>query len=433
MSAVLIAAYEQREVGRVERRREGKLRFVYDATWRATRGAFPLSLALPLAAAEHPSAPIEAYLWGLLPDSEQVLERWARRFQVSARNVFALLAEVGEECAGAVQFVREERWEALRAESTPRIEWLDEAELEQRLRQLREDHAAARRIGDAGQFSLAGAQPKTALFHDGKRWGIPAGRTPTTHILKPPTGEFDGHAENEHFCLALARACGLPAAHSRVLRFGREVAIAVERYDRARLAEGRVVRLHQEDLCQALGVPPMRKYESEGGPGVRAIHALLRESSSKPEEDARTFVDALIFQWLIAGTDAHAKNYAVLHAPGPRLRLAPLYDLASALPYAQIDAQRLGLAMKIGGKAKLREVGPKQWRACAEELGLAPRALLERAAEMAEGLPRHVAAVRAALAAEGLAHPLVPRLAELLAARAEERGGVLREALRVGS
>ncbi|MBL8897587.1 MAG: type II toxin-antitoxin system HipA family toxin [Planctomycetes bacterium] len=417
-------------MGRVLRTRQGKLSFVYDEAWRATRGAFPLSLALPLAAAEHPSAPIEAYLWGLLPDNEAVLERWARRFQVSARNVFGLLAEVGEECAGAVQFVREERWEMLREESAPRIDWLEEKDLEQRLRALREDHAASRRLGDAGQFSLAGAQPKTALFHDGARWGIPAGRTPTTHILKPPTGEFDGHAENEHFCLALARSLGLPAAHSRVVRFGGEVAIAVERYDRARLPDGRVVRLHQEDLCQALGVPPLRKYESEGGPGIRAIHALLRESSSKPEEDARTFVDALIFQWLIAGTDAHAKNYALLHAPGPRVRLAPLYDLASALPYPQqIDAYRASLAMKVGGKAALREIGPKQWASCATELGLAPRELLARGAEQAERLVARAFESRDALAREGLDHPLVPRLAEALAARGKERGAVLRAAL----
>src|SRR5262249_18335136 len=152
------------------------------------------------------------FLWGLLPDNEFVLDRWARRFQVSARNVFALISHVGEDCAGAVQFVTRERLGAVQSGDSDNIDWLDEAGLAQRLRILHEDHAAWRLPRDTGQFSLAGAQPKTALFFQEGRWGIPSGRVPTTHILKPPTGRFDGHAENEHVCLALARALGLPAA-----------------------------------------------------------------------------------------------------------------------------------------------------------------------------------------------------------------------------
>ena len=187
----------------------------------------------------------------------------------------------------------------------------------ERLRALREDHSAWRIPRDTGQFSLAGAQPKTALLFENKKWGVPSGRVPTTHILKPPSGEFDGHAENEHFCLELARALGLPVVDSRIMHFKDEVAIVVERYDRVRIAGG-LRRVHQEDMCQALGIPPTRKYQNEGGPGIRDIVDLLSDVLDELQrEDIATFLDSVVYNWLIAGTDAHAKNYALLIGARP--------------------------------------------------------------------------------------------------------------------
>ncbi|MEP2544108.1 MAG: HipA N-terminal domain-containing protein, partial [Alphaproteobacteria bacterium] len=234
MDSELVALMNGRRIGEVRSNQRGRLSFVYDEPWRQGKNAYPLSLSMPLAAAEHGHNVIEAFLWGLLPDNDRVLDRWARWFQVSARNAFALLSHVGEDCAGAVQFVPPARVDACTNAAPEPVTWLSEGEVADRLRALREDHAAWRAPRDTGQFSLAGAQPKTALLFDGGRWGIPSGRTPTTHILKPPTGEFDGHAENEHFCLKLARRLGLPTASTRVTRFGNETAIVVERYDRRR-------------------------------------------------------------------------------------------------------------------------------------------------------------------------------------------------------
>ena len=236
------------ESGRVLQERHGRLRFVYAASWRESPTAYPLSLAMPPQAAEHGSATIDAWLWGLLPDNSSILQRWAARFQVCARNAFALTSQVGEDCAGAVQLVRSERMDAMEEGARGRIEWLTEADIAGRLRALRSDPAAWRRPQDMGQFTLAGAQPKTALLFDKDRWGIPSGRIPTTHILKPPTGMFAGFPENEHFCLELARALGLPAAESRVIHFCAEIAFMVERYDRVRTPAG-WIRIHQEDLC----------------------------------------------------------------------------------------------------------------------------------------------------------------------------------------
>ncbi len=280
----LVTLLDGTEIGRVHNDTRGRLTFIYDDQWRNASEAYPLSLSMPIAAKEHGRAAVEAFLWGLLPDNEQVLARWAGKFQVSARNVFALISHVGEDCAGAVQFVTPERLEAIRSGKEDKVEWLDESELAKRLRALREDHAAWRLPRDTGQFSLAGAQPKTALLLQNDRWGIPSGRIPTTHILKPPTGHFDGHAENEHICLMLARNLGLPAAQSKVRRFKDEVAIVVERYDRQQKGND-IIRVHQEDTCQALGIMPTKKYQNEGGPSAANIIELLRTYSTDRDTD----------------------------------------------------------------------------------------------------------------------------------------------------
>jgi len=425
MTNQLVVLLDGLEVGTIHHK-SGRLSLVYDQKWRADPGSYPLSLSMPLASVEHGHARIEPFLWGLLPDNDRVLESWGRRFQVSPRNVFRLIAHVGEDCAGAVQFVTPERLEAMRREPTSReIAWLSEDGVAERLQALRADHSAGRSAQDTGQFSLAGAQPKTALLFDRRRWGVPSGHVPTTHILKPPTGEWDGHAENEHFSLQLARAAGLIVPNSAVSHFGDEIAFVVERYDRAR-NQRQWSRIHQEDTCQALGIHPTRKYESEGGPGARAIVELLRAQSSDPEQDVTSFVDALVFNWLIAGTDAHAKNYSLLLGGQGTVRFAPLYDLASVLPYQKVDLSKAKLAMKIGGEYRLRNIGLRHWQRFAAELHLDGDRLIKRMREMAGAFPRHIAAIEKQMKTEGLAHTTITRLARRLANRAQSCQQILK-------
>lgn len=420
----LLALFAGREVGVVRRERGNRLSFGYHEQWRSAPSAFPLSLSMPLAAAEHGHDAIAAFLWGLLPDNEFILQGWARRFKVSARNAFALLSHVGEDCAGAIQFVSPSRVEAVLVTGTPEVEWLDEAGVAERLRALRTDPAAWRIARDVGHFSLAGGQPKTALLHVRGRWGVPAGRTPTTHILKPPTGALDGHAENEHVCLALARALAIPAASSEVLRFQDEVAVVVERYDRQPLLDpvrGQVIlRLHQEDLCQAIGLMPTSKYQDDGGPSSESVVELLRTHSSRPSEDVATFIDALAFNWLIAGTDGHAKNYSLLHGAGGRVRLAPLYDLASVLPYDDFEPQRVKLAMKVGGKYRLRDIGLHQWEKLARELRLDPETVVGQVAKLAGLVPGNVEEILERARVAGLTHGLIKKLGRALTMRSRQ-------------
>src|ERR1700676_2388313 len=426
MTKELIALVDSQPIGLVRQGRDGKLSFAYTEEWRNSPDAFPLSLSMPLALSEHGNAKIAPFLWGLLPDSERILNQWGRRFHVSARNAFALISHVGEDCAGAVQFVTPERVSSIRRQSPADVQWLDEAVIAQRLRSLRADHAAWRLPRDTGQFSLAGAQPKTALLLRNGRWGIPSGRLPTTHILKPPTGHFDGHAENEHVCLMLARSFGMPAAQSKVTRFKDEIAIVIERYDRQQKGND-IVRIHQEDICQARGIMPTKKYQNEGGPSAFDIIELLRTYSTDRQDDLDTFVAALGFNWLIAGTDAHAKNFSLLLG-GRRVRLAPLYDVASILPYDEFDLRKVKLAMKVGGEYKLSLIGLRQWQKFGRETRVEADELVELLASMAKQLPDEVNTARTRAREEGLDEAIIERLATQLIQRAGECGRLLSDA-----
>ncbi len=412
----LVVLLEGVSVGQVFSDNRGRLRFVYEESWRLAADAYPLSLSMPLGLAEHTHTIVDAFLWGLLPDNALVLDSWGRQFQVSPRNPFTLLQNVGEDCAGAAQFVRPERLEALHAKKTENVEWLSERGVAERLRTLRSDHSAWRLERDTGQFSLAGAQPKTALLLEKGRWGIPSGRTPTTHILKPPAGQFRAFIENEYLCLQLASRLGFPMANSRIVRFEDETALVIERFDRVHTAKG-WVRIHQEDLCQASGIPPTRKYQSEGGPSVEDIVAILRAHSTSANDDVITFIDAVAFNWLIAGTDAHAKNYGILIGPA-RVRLAPLYDIASILPYPQFDLNRVKLAMKVAERYRARDIGRREWLKVARQLGLNADVLMERIGRMAEAIVDLAPEIGSEMNGAGLASTTVDRLVTRLVGRA---------------
>jgi len=211
------------------------------------------------------------------------------------------------------------------------------------------------------------------------------------------------------------------------MHFQDEVAIVVERYDRVRTAAG-LRRVHQEDMCQALAIPPTRKYQNEGGPGNRDIVELLRTYSANAQEDERTFLDAVAYNWLIAGADAHGKNYVLLIGAQARIRLAPLYDVASVLPYPDIDIERVKVSMKLGGEYRLRNIRRYHWRALAKELHVNPDAMVQRVDEFARQLADHVPEISRRMTEEGLTHPIITRLADALTTRAAACRAILRPA-----
>lgn len=404
--------------GRAFADRRGRSGFLYDDAWRNSRDAIPLSLSLPLANNQHDSDAVAAVLWGFLPDNEHVLQRWAARFHVSPRNPLALLGHVGEDCAGAAQFVRPERIDDVVDGGPGEVAWLDEASVAERLRQVRRDAGATRRQDDIGQFSLPGAQPKIALHRDDGRWGVPQGRMPTTHILKPPTGAHEGYVENEHFCLTLARSLGLSVCESAILHFEDEIAICVTRYDRDYLA-GRWWRVHQEDFCQALGVMPQRKYQNQGGPSPAAINEVLRQYSGQPHDDRANFLLVLVFNWLIGGSDAHAKNYSLLIGSGGVVRLAPFYDISSALPYPEIDRRRLKMAMKVGSHYRWHDISLRDWLALGNEMGFPGEYTREIMMLVGRSIADLAAVVAVGMKQEGVEHPIVSMLVDSISESAD--------------
>lgn len=406
MSSRLVALVQNRKVGDlVYDEKKDRIALLYDADWVDSDEAFPLSISLPLVRKEHGDKVVRPFISGLLPDNNEVLDKWARRFHVSARNPFRLLYHVGEECAGGVQFVQPERAGRWIAGKPPQgIQWISREELEERMRELLKDHAAVRRDRDRGQFSLAGAQPKMGLYRDDTtgRWGVPEGRTPTTHILKPNEGRFADHDQNEHYCLTLARFLGMAAAESRIEKIGEIPVIIVRRFDRMAF-DGKIIRVHQEDACQALGTPPLKKYERDGGPTAANIFGLIRDYSSNPREDEIRFLNALIYNWLIKGTDAHGKNFGFLLAAGSQVLLAPLYDVASFIPYETPHQERkTRMAMKIGGEYQWWKIGPRHWERAAKEWKLDQVRVFARIIDMASRMPSAVSSTRAELESGGI-------------------------------
>ncbi len=310
-------------VGTLTRQANGAHSFRYDEEWLRSPRARPLSLSLPLQYGNITADAVYHYFDNLLPDSPQVRDRIVRRYQARSKQPFDLLAEVGRDSVGAVTLLppgEEAHLEGLRWQT------LDEAQLTALLTAYQSDIPLGMITGqDDFRISVAGAQEKTALLRMGGHWCIPQGTTPTTHIIKLPIGEIKQpnatldlreSVDNEFLCLALARELGLAVPEAEIITTPRIRALAVTRFDRRWAQEGRVLlRLPQEDLCQAFGIPSSMKYESDGGPGIAAIMAFLL-GSSEALKDRADFMKFMVFQWLVGATDGHAKNFSLFLLPG---------------------------------------------------------------------------------------------------------------------
>lgn len=342
-----------RLVGQVRREKSGAIDFQYDRDWLGWDNAIPVSLSLPLREDRYIGAPVTAVFENLLPDNDDVRRRLAERSRADGSDAYSLLTAIGRDCVGALQFLPE--GEKPGPAGTIEARPVTDKEVADMLRDLARNPLG---IGSDTEFriSLAGAQEKTALLSWKDKWCIPHGTTATTHILKPQIGvlpngmDLSNSVENEHLCLEIVSALGLPAAKSTIVDFAGTRVLAIERFDRRWTKDDRLLRLPQEDCCQALSVPPSRKYETDGGPGMVDLLKLLK-GSDEPEKDQATLLKAQIVFWLLGATDGHAKNFSLWLAPGGRFRLTPLYDIVSAQPNAdarQIPKNKMKLAMAVG-------------------------------------------------------------------------------------
>lgn len=387
-----------RLVGQLNRDTSGAIDFRYADGWLGWEYAIPVSLSLPLREDRYIGAPVFAVFENLLPDNDDIRRQLAQRVQADGQDAYSLLSAIGRDCVGALQFLPD-GVDGPDGGSKPgpiEARLLSDKEVGEILGNLASSPLGLGRDRDF-RISLAGAQEKTALLFWKGKWRLPHGLTPTTHILKPQIGrrpngfDLSNSVENEHLCLRLVAALGLPAATTAIADFAGHRTLVVERFDRLWARDKRLLRVPQEDFCQALSVPPSRRYEAEGGPGIAAIANLLKASDA-PQADLRRFFKAQVVFWLLGATDGHAKNFSIRLAPGGRFTLAPLYDVISTQPNVdagQIARNRWKLSMAVGKKRHytMHAIMPRHFLETGRICGLPERMAMSVMEELADAVP----------------------------------------------
>jgi len=383
-------------MGRLTKEPGGAIAFHYDENWLSDDNAIPVSLSLPLREDAFKGKPVAAVFENLLPDSDALRKLIAEKVGAKGADAYSLLSQIGRDCVGALQFVPEGE-DAIDETSRVNGEILSEKEIENLLNNLARTPLGLERDQDF-RISVAGAQEKTALLRHKGKWLKPHGTTPTTHILKTQIGtlqngiDLSNSVENEYYCLKLMAAFGLPVNRAEIMVFGKTKALVIERFDRKRTDGGRLLRVPQEDACQALSCPPSQKYQNQGGPGMVDILRLLKGADT-PAEDQAAFLKSQILFWLMGATDGHAKNFSVFLGAGGRFRLTPLYDVLTAQPSLdnrQIERKQMKLAMSVGDNRhyKIEEIKGKHFIQTAERAGLPGRLAEETLAEVARAAER---------------------------------------------
>ena len=394
-------------VGQMLKEPSGAIQFRYAESWLSKENAIPVSFSLPLREDAYKGERVVAVFENLLPDSEMLRQRVAEKVGAKGTDAYSLLAQIGRDCVGALQFIPEGE-ATVQEKSGIEGKTINDAEIEKLLNNLVRAPLGLDREQDF-RISVAGAQEKTALLRYKGKWLKPRGTTPTTHILKTQIGtlpngvDLSNSVENEYYCLKLMQAFGLPVNAAEIKVFGKTKALVIERFDREWTKDGRLLRIPQEDLCQALSCPPGRKYQNEGGPGMVEILKLLKAGDT-PAEDQKTFLKSQILFWLIGATDGHAKNVSIFLGPGGRFHLTPLYDVLTAQPSLddrQIERKQMKLAMSVGDSRhyKIEEIKGRHFTQTAERAGLPESLAVAALAEVAQAADVALKAVETGLPA----------------------------------
>ena len=358
--------------------RQGSLVFSYAPQWLMSDKRRSLSRSLPVVQQEHMGNVVKNYFGNLLPDNPESIRKLSRNLSLDSVGIFEILEQIGRDCIGAVQLYPEDV--SAKFPSSMEYQTLSGEEIESILQGLRGTPLGVH-LGVDFRISLAGAQEKTALLKTADGWALPLRATPTTHMFKVPIGSLSGNqidfpdsCENEWLCLKIAKAFGLPVVNAQMESFGRQRVLIVERFDRKRLSDGRILRLPTEDFCQALGVSSEKKYQSDGGPGIMDIMKIL-EKSAERIRDQHNFMAAQVLLWLINSTDGHAKNYSLFIGAGDSIRLTPFYDILSVEPLiasGDLSKQKTKLAMCLLGKNRhyqMDSVEPRHFMSTAKAVG----------------------------------------------------------------
>jgi serine/threonine-protein kinase HipA len=400
--------WDDEEVGQIELVEEQSRRYAF----RYTRASRPISLSLPVSQERFTPAESRPFFEALLPEGA-VREQIARQLKLAVGDSYGLLAELGRDCAGALQIAG-----AQRMSETPSVQWLDDRELDELVRDLPRHPFGMRTEDKRLRLSLAGVQHKAVLVRDTNgRFGKPLDGMASSHILKPERshGEFPGLATNEYFCMRLATRCGLSTAGVELVSMANRPCLVVERFDRE-LESWPYRRVHQEDLCQALGLTPDFKYQRDGWalPSYAALAELLDRHSLSPGLDRLAGAQAAVFHFLIGNADAHAKNISLLHT-GEGVQLAPLYDVLSTAVYPDLSPE---LSLSIGDELDPQKITQIHWSDLADDFGLRTGAFERVRRQLAARVRTAAPELREEARAEGWNHPCIDAILDVIESRA---------------
>ena len=411
MTRALSVWWEGAVVGTLAVNRHGEMRFAYSPEWLAEPARPAISFSLPKRSEPFTQRQCRPFFAGLLPEESQ-RDAIAGALGISARNDFAFLEALGGDVAGALSLWPEGD-PPPEPDPTGQARPLGEEELLQLLDTLPTRPLLAGR--DGLRLSLAGAQSKLPIVLVDGRVALPAPGQPTTHILKPPIARFSHTTENEALVMALAAAVGLEVAPVDARTVAGRPYLLITRYDRRFDETGQAHRLHQEDFCQALGIPPERKYATEDGPTFKTSFDLLRRATTVPAVAVLAFLDAAIFNLIAGNADAHGKNFSLLYQAGGVI-LAPFYDLLATVAYPDLSPK---LAMKIAKRATLEEIGPATWPVFAEDVGLAGPFVRRRVTELSDAVIAQAPLIHESPSLAGLDAAALRECSALIVSRAE--------------
>ncbi|OAI49056.1 hypothetical protein AYO45_03590 [Gammaproteobacteria bacterium SCGC AG-212-F23] len=400
MDKTLDVYFNEKVVGQLIQDDYGDINFAYSSDWLDDPKAIPISCSLPLQAEIFKKRFCQAFFSGILPEDVQ-RKLIAKNLGISANNDFSMLEKIGGECAGALSFVSKGK------KFIPDNHDYHELTKKKLSNILRELPSRPLLAGDQGvRLSLAGVQDKLAVYVENEKISIPLDNSPSTHILKPDFGEYEGVIFNEAFCLGLAKKVGLPVAEVEIKQVEDIYYLLIKRYDRV-MDEKKIKRIHQEDFCQALGILPVDKYQNEGGPSLKQCFDLIRRNSFSPAIDLERMLNAVMFNYFIGNCDAHGKNFSFLYYN--RLQLAPLYDLVCTIYYKDLTQK---MAMKLGGEYNIKSIRVDNFDVLAGEIGFSKPEVRKRVFAMID-------AILSSLSVMSIQYPIQEKISNLIMIRCE--------------
>lgn len=373
-----LAVYIEKEgkqvyVGNISGNNQDDACFCYSEEYMSNPRNTPVSISLPFTNISYTPKATRIFFEGLLPEgfTRRCVADW---MHIDQNDYLSLLSGLGCECIGAVRILEQDSPEV--TDSYQKLSLEDVKNL------AKEGVSEAAQLVTKAHLSLTGASGKVGLYYDDKKgeWYLPIGNAPSTHIVKQSHVRLDRIVVNEQLCLMTAKYLGIETSESFIINMGdqrdEDILFATKRYDRKVSEEGVLLRLHQEDFAQAMGIAATDKYEHDQRGYLKQMFHILRQYSVDPMTDQLKLWDICVFNFLIGNTDNHIKNISLLYSENLRsIKLAPAYDIVSTTVY---ESSTRNMALSIAGKYSIDEIDRNAFEEEAKNVGLGTSIAMKR-------------------------------------------------------